>query len=185
MAVPKGFELARTTVPYYRSTYVFVSRRDRRLQVRSFDDAALERLRIGVHVVGDDYNNVPPAEAHAARVLIQNVRVYSIYGDYSQPDPPRSLVNAIAAGKVDIAIVWGPLAGYFSAKEDVPLELVPVSKATSMTTRRWRSISRWVSGRRHRTAHYGQSIITAHGGEIDALLARFGVPRLGRAAASP
>ena len=40
-----------------------------------------------------------------------NLRGYTVYGDYSQPNPPARIVDAVAAGDVDIAVVWGPLAG--------------------------------------------------------------------------
>jgi quinoprotein dehydrogenase-associated probable ABC transporter substrate-binding protein len=127
MGVPSSFELARPTNPYYRSTYVFVYRKDRHLRVRSFDDPALKHLRIGVHVIGDDYANVPPVAALAQRHIVRNVVGYSIYGDYSQPNPPARLIDAVAHGDVDIAIAWGPLAGYFARQEGVPHEIVPVS----------------------------------------------------------
>jgi quinoprotein dehydrogenase-associated probable ABC transporter substrate-binding protein len=127
MGVPSSFELAQTTMPYYRSTYVFVTRRRARLHLHSFDDVRLKRLRIGLHVIGDDYNNVPPAQALAARGIVGNIAGYSIYGDYRQPDPPRALIDAVARDDVDVAIAWGPLAGYFARRESVPLDLTPVS----------------------------------------------------------
>lgn len=127
VGVPASFELALTTTPYYRSTYAFVYRKDRRLGVRSFDDAALKNLKIGVQVVGDDGANTPPAHALAARGIIQNVRGYTLYGDYSRPSPPARIVEAVAAGEVDLGVVWGPQAGYFARRQRVPLEVVPVS----------------------------------------------------------
>jgi len=127
MGVPASFELARPTEPYYRSTYVFVYRKDRHLQVRSFDDPILKRLRIGVHVIGDDYASVPPAAALAHRHIVKNVVGFSIYGDYSKPNPPAELIDAVARGDVDVAVAWGPLAGYFARRSSVPLEIVPVS----------------------------------------------------------
>src|SRR5579884_3825551 len=113
MGVPAGYELARPTRPYYRSSYVFVSRRGRIDSVRSFDDPRLARLRIGIQLVGSDYANPPAAQALAARHLVANVRGYTVYGDYSRPDPQRGVVDAVAKGEVDVAVVWGPLAGYY------------------------------------------------------------------------
>jgi mxaJ protein len=124
--VPADFEQVRTTPPYYRSTYVFVTRRDRRLRIRSLDDPVLHRVKVGIHLIGDDYANPPPATALARRGIIRNVVGYSIYGDYSRPDPPADLVRAVAKGEVDVAIVWGPLAGYFARHLGTPLELAPV-----------------------------------------------------------
>src|SRR4051812_36069581 len=57
IGVPVSFELAATTRPYYRSTYVFVTRHDRHLDVRSLDDPVLKDLRIGVQLIGDDGAN--------------------------------------------------------------------------------------------------------------------------------
>ncbi len=127
LGVPASFELAATTAPYYRSTYVFVYRKDRNIQVRSFDDAVLRDVRVGVQLVGDDGANTPPAHALAARGVVQNVRGYTLYGDYKEPNPPARIVEAAARGEVDVAVAWGPLAGYFARRQRVPLEVVPVS----------------------------------------------------------
>ncbi len=119
-------DMLATTEPYYRSTYVFVTRADRGLDIASFDDPRLKRLRIGVQMVGNDAQNTPPAHALARRGVIDNVRGYMLYGDYSQPDPPAEIVRAVDRGEVDVAVVWGPLAGYFAARAQHPLRLVPV-----------------------------------------------------------
>src|SRR4051794_10896198 len=85
MGIPAvGYDLVQPTLPYYRSTYVFVGRRTAGEPIRSFDDPRLSTLRIGLHLVGDDYNNPPPAEALARRGLAANVRGYSVYGDYTR-----------------------------------------------------------------------------------------------------
>ncbi|HEX4339953.1 MAG TPA: substrate-binding domain-containing protein [Polyangiaceae bacterium] len=131
MGVPVSYELAQTTVPYYRSTYVFVTRRDAGPAIRSFDDPRLHSLAIGIHVIGDDYSNVPPAEALARRGIVDNIHGYPVYGPYSEPDPPRKLIDAVARGDVDVAIAWGPLAGYFARTATVPLVVTPVSPASS------------------------------------------------------
>jgi len=127
MGVPTSYGMVSATEAYYRSTYVFVRRKDRRLHIASLDDPQLRRLRIGVHLIGDDYSNTPAVQSLARRGLAKNVVGYTVYGDYSKPNPPAELVHAVARGDVDIAVVWGPLAGYFAGREPVPLDLVPVS----------------------------------------------------------
>jgi quinoprotein dehydrogenase-associated probable ABC transporter substrate-binding protein len=127
MGVPSGFEMALTTKPYYRSTYVFLSRKDRHLDVKSFDDPILKKIRIGVQIIGDDMSNAPPAHALTRRNIIDNVKGYTLYGDYSQHDPPARIVDAVTKGDIDLAIVWGPLAGYFAKQSRVPLNVVPVA----------------------------------------------------------
>lgn len=178
-SVPQAYGLALTTKPYYVSSYVFVTRRDRDLRVSSFDDPRLRRLIIGIHVVGDDYANVPPGDALAARHITGNVRGYSLLGDYSQPSPPARLIEAVAAGDVDVAIAWGPLAGYYATRVSPPLRLssaepiegVPMRFPISMGVRKD------ASELRDRL----DGVIERRRGAIDALLDRFGVPRVDRA----
>jgi len=127
IGVPSAFEMALTTKPYYRSTYVFLYRKDRGLDLKSLDDPKLKQLKIGVQIIGDDFSNAPPAHALGRRNIVGNVKGYTVYGDYSQPNPPARIVDAVAKGDIDVAIVWGPLAGYFAKQSRVPLEVVAVS----------------------------------------------------------
>jgi mxaJ protein len=132
MGVPSSFELALTTNPYYRSSYVFVTRADRNIDVRSFDDPLLKTLRIGVHLAGDDGANTPPVHALSSRQIVGNLRGYMLAGDYRRENPPARLIEAVESGEVDIAVAWGPLAGYFAKHSRVPLKLVPVSPAIDL-----------------------------------------------------
>jgi quinoprotein dehydrogenase-associated probable ABC transporter substrate-binding protein len=185
IGVPDDFEMALTTRPYYRSTYVAVSRRADGPPIRTLDDARLKRLRIGIHVIGDDYANVPPGDALAARGIVRNVRGYSIYGDYGRPHPPADLIAAVGAGEVDVAIAWGPLAGYFAAQPPEgrdaagrapPLVVtrlagvreVPLQFSIAMGVRR--------GDRKLRDAI--DEVLVRRGSEVRALLDRFHVPVL-------
>lgn len=127
MGVPAQYGLLQPTRPYYRSAYAFVSKRDRGFHIRSFDDPRLKSLKIGIQLTGDDYNNPPAAQALAARHLVENVRGFTVYGDYSKPDPQRELVDAVADGRVDIAVMWGPFAGYYGRKESAAIDIVSVT----------------------------------------------------------
>ena len=124
MGVPKGYDLVLWTEPYYRSTYVFLYPKDKGLRIKSLDDPVLRQLTIGVHLLGDDYTNPPPVHELGKRGIVDNVVGYSTF--YSEENPPSRIVGAVATGEVDLAIVWGPVAGYFAKKQDVPLALVPV-----------------------------------------------------------
>jgi mxaJ protein len=117
-----------TSTPYYRSNYVWLTRADRHLAGLSFDDPRLGKLRIGVQMVGLEANNTPPANALAERGLTQNIRGFMLYGDYRQPNPPAEIINAVADGSIDVAIVWGPLAGYFSQRTPVRMRLESVAQ---------------------------------------------------------
>ena len=180
MGVPSSFELALPTKPYYRSTYVFVYRKDAGFAVRSFDDPVLKRVKVGVHLVGDDYANTPPAHALGTRGIIQNVRGYTLYGDYSRPNPPADILAALARREIDVAVVWGPLAGYFAPRQPVPMEIVPVSPQIDLPFLPFVfDISMGV--RREDTALRDsvEAILGRRHGEVEAILNEYGVPRVG------
>src|SRR2546423_1340691 len=186
IGVPSSFERARTTVPYYRSTYVFVTRRERHLKISSFDDPQLRRLRVGVQLIGDDATNTPPAHALSKRNIISTVRGYSVYGDYRQPNPPARLIDAVARGDVDVGIAWGPLAGYFAQREPVPLDLTPVSPQIDLPFLPFvfdisMGVRRGNDGLRDEL----NGVIARRRSEIDRILSDYGVPRLGIGRAGP
>ena len=125
--IGSNVEMVATTRPYYRSTYMFVTRASEKLEGLTLDDPRLKTVRIGVELVGDDASNTPPAHALASRGIISNVHGYMLYGDYSKPNPPAEIIRATERGDVDVALVWGPRAAYFAAKSPVPLRLEPVT----------------------------------------------------------
>jgi mxaJ protein len=125
--VASNLEMLATTRPYYRSSYVFVTRTADRLDLQGFDDPRLRTLTIGVQMVGDDFSNTPPAHALARRGVVNNVRGYMLYGDYSQESPSRTIVDDVARHRLDVAVVWGPLAGYFARQQRPALHLQQVS----------------------------------------------------------
>jgi mxaJ protein len=176
MEVPAGYARTLSTRPWYRSTYVFVSRKDRGISVRSFDDPALASLRIGVQVVGDDYANTPPAHALGKRGLSKNVVGFPVYGDYSQPAPLVPILDAVRTGAVDLAIVWGPLAGWYSRRSDIPLTLVPVSPALDPPVSFVFDMAVGVKKGKEELRNALDAALTRRRPEIDAILTRYGIP---------
>lgn len=169
-------EMVLATRPYYRSTYVFATRHDRGLRIASFDDPQLRRLRIGVHVIGDDYTNTPPAHALANRGIVRNVRGYSVYGDYTRPNPPARLIDALMNGDIDVAIIWGPFAG-FAAVQGAPLDLVPVSPQVDVPFLPFVfDIAMGVRREDDTLRARLDSVLERRAPEINTLLARYGVP---------
>lgn len=135
MGVPSNLEALATTRPYYRSGYVFVSQADAGLTELTLDDARLARLNLGVQLAGDDGANPPPADALARRGLTDRVRGYMLYGDNREADPAAGIVRAVETGEIDVALVWGPLAGWHAASAQVPLRIEPVTP--------WMDQGRW------------------------------------------
>ena len=133
MVVPSGWDLMMTSDPYYRSSYVFVSRTDRHLQLHSLHDAPLHKLKIGLHVIGDEMEAVPPARELTANGMAKNIVGYSIYGRPLEQNPEAELITAVAHGDIDVAVAWGPTAGYFASQSPIPLQLAPICQATRRT----------------------------------------------------
>jgi quinoprotein dehydrogenase-associated probable ABC transporter substrate-binding protein len=175
MGEPKGLDMVRVTKPYYRSSYAFVTRADRKLgDLKTFDDPRLAHMRIGLHAIGDDYANVPPAMALAKQGLSDHIVGYTIYGDYSQPNPPRDLIDAVAKGDIDAAIAWGPIAGYFAKHAAVPLVVTPVQ-----STERGMSFAIGIGVRKGDKAFAKklEDLLAREKPAIDHILDDYGVPR--------
>jgi quinoprotein dehydrogenase-associated probable ABC transporter substrate-binding protein len=127
MGAPSGLDEAATTQPYYRSTYVFISRRDSHLHITSFDDPRLHTLKIGVHVLGEQDDSLPPVHALVSRGIVRNLVGFSIFGHLNEKNPPADLIKAVADKQVDVAVAWGPMAGYFAQRSKVPLDVAPIA----------------------------------------------------------
>jgi quinoprotein dehydrogenase-associated probable ABC transporter substrate-binding protein len=125
MGASVGMDDVLTTGPYYASTYVFVSRKADDLRLASITDPRLRKLKIGVHLIGDD--STPPAMALGQEGIVDNVSGYMIYGDFSKPNPPARVIEAVEKKDVDVAAVWGPLGGYFAKSSAVPLSVTPMT----------------------------------------------------------
>lgn len=175
MGVPAGLERTPTTAPYYRSSYVFVTRRGSHAPA-TFDDPYLAGATIGVHLIGDDFANSPPAHALSARGLIHNVRGYSVFGDYRQPNPPAALIAAVADGGVDVAVAWGPLAGYFAKSSRVPLQLTRVQPDAEPPFPFVFEMSMGVARSNEHLRTELDRVITSRGRELTRILRDFGVP---------
>src|SRR3954470_5546394 len=177
MGVPAHYDLVETTRPYYRSTYVFVSQTARHLRLNAIDDPQLRGLAIGVHLIGDDGNNTPPAHALGQQRIIDNVRGFMIYGDYREPDPPARLIEAVEHGEIDVAAAWGPLAGYVAKTSTVPLTVTPIAAGERFAPHQFQfEIAMGVPKGDHALRDRLNDFIAQSDSEIAALLADYGVP---------
>ncbi len=177
IGVPKRLDTVETTRPYYRSTYVFVSRADRQLNIASIRDPRLQTLKIGVQLIGDDGFNTPPAHAIAAQGITANVIGYTLYGDYGSANPPARIITAVANGEIDIAAVWGPLAGYFARRSDVPMTLAPIEDTEAFAPLAFRfDIAMGVRKGDHALRDQLDSIIARDHASITEILRSYGVP---------
>lgn len=116
IGVPASFDRVLVTRPWYRSGYVIVTQGKRHLDIKSWDDPALKNLRIGLHTLGNDGSNSPPASALGRHGLARNIVGFSMWGNGSQENPQGQIIEAVANGSIDMAVVWGPFGGYFAQK---------------------------------------------------------------------
>jgi len=173
ISIPNGYDPVLWTKPYYRSTFVLAYRSDRKLGLRSLDDAALKGLRIGVLV------NTPPYDALANRGLAENMVSYRLFFDPQDPDPsrrPEKVLQDVLAGAIDVAVAWGPLVGYFTKQHPSALEVVslddddklPMSFEFSMGVHK---------GNRELKARL-EGALDRREADITRILAEYGVPLL-------
>ena len=118
VGIPTGHPMALTTSAYYSSPYAVVSRRQDGLKIVSLDDPRLKNLRIGV------YQNSPIDFVLGRRGMVANVIGYSTFYD-GRTNYPGKIFEGVVSGHIDVAIVWGPAAGYFVGQQSESLELVP------------------------------------------------------------
>ena len=181
--VVQGIASMATSTPYYRSTYVFVTRSARDLDGLTLDDPRLRDLTIGVQLVGDDGTNTPPAHALARRGLVENVRGFTLYGDYRRPSPPAAIVRAVSDGAIDTALVWGPLAGYYASREPKPLRIEPVTPSMDGAMPMAFAISVGVRKGDDSLLKRINAALATHAPEIRALLRAYAVPQVAERAA--
>jgi quinoprotein dehydrogenase-associated probable ABC transporter substrate-binding protein len=174
MGVPAELDSVEVTRPYYESSYVFVSRHDRNLKIATLADPRLRDWRIGIQVVGDDF--APPAFALARRGITRNVVGFSLFGRYGEPNPPRAIIDAVERGTVDLAVVWGPFAGYFAKSSSIPLDIVPVSPPIYLGVPFTYRISIGVRKGDDELRARLDRVLASEGRTIQRMLADYGVP---------
>jgi mxaJ protein len=176
VGVPADFERTLNTRAYYRSSYVLVEPESHPSAPSDFSDPRLRRWRIGVQLVGDDLATTPPGHALAQAGAVDNVVGYPVPG--VQPAAAR-IVQALARGELDAAFVWGPQAGYYAMHAGVPLRVRYVPPPATLREHTF-SFAIAMGVRRGDRALRDRldDFIARRQGDIDRILAAYGVPRL-------
>lgn len=174
IGVPAGFERVLATRPYYRSTYVAVTRADG--EPFAFTGAWLRTRRVGVQLVGNDLAATPPGHALARAGATDNVAGFPLYG---KGPAARRMVDELAAGRLDAVLVWGPQGGYFARHAAVPLTVAPLAAPAGLPVPFEFAIAMGV--RKGDTALRDEldDVLARHRDEIGAILAEYGVPVAG------
>ena len=176
MGVPAEFDQVSATRPYYRSTYVLVYAKGKGLdEVHSSDDLLgmpqeqLKRLRIGL------YDRSPASQWLAHHRMVDNGVPYQIMNADPDHFPGEDIEKDLVAGKIDAAIVWGPIGGFFAKHTRSPeLAVVPMRSEPGVPMEF--SIAMGVRyGEPHWKAQV-ESMIERHADDIQAILRDYGVP---------
>jgi mxaJ protein len=173
IGVPAGFERVLRTKPYYRSTYVAVTRRGTP-PFAGFEPSELRARRFGVQLIGNDLAASPPGYALAKGGAVDNVTGFLVYGD---GPAGKRMVDAVAGGSIDVALVWGPQAGWFARRAAVPLEVAPVQAPAGLGMPFEYAIAMGV--RKGDTALRDRldEVLVRRKADIEAILDAYAVPR--------
>ena len=183
VGVPDNYDPVMPTKPYYRSTYVLVYPSAKHYGLTSLDDPQLRTLRIGVNLIGEDYTHTPPVHALLKRGISANVTGFSTF--YGEEHHPGEIIEALERGDVDVAIAWGPLAGYFAQRSPVPLTLVPLPDDTLSGMPFAFEVALGVRRSDRELRARLDSILVQRHDEIAAILRDYGVPTLDSPGATP
>jgi ABC-type amino acid transport substrate-binding protein len=120
---------------------------------------------------------MPPATALIRRGLVRNLDGYSIFGKLSEQNPGADIVYAVADKDIDVAVVWGPLGGYFAKHSSAPLDATPLCAAPAdRELPLWFDISMGVRPGNEALRDKLNDFIVRHRSEIRQLLDSYAVP---------
>ena len=126
MGFPQGDELVQGTNPYYRTAYALVAKQGSGLdEVTTLGDERLRGKHVGI-VAG-----TPPATNMAANGLMADAKPYPLMIDTRIDSSAEAMINDLTSGKIDAAILWGPMAGFYARKTSPPLHVTPLVKETA------------------------------------------------------
>ena len=127
MGFPQGDDLVQGTNPYYRTAYALVAKPGSGLdEVTTLGDARLKGKHIGI-VAG-----TPPATNMAANGLMARRQALSTDDRHAASNSSaEAMINDLTSGKIDAAILWGPMAGFYAKKANPPLHVTPLVKETT------------------------------------------------------
>jgi quinoprotein dehydrogenase-associated probable ABC transporter substrate-binding protein len=172
MGFPQGDELVQGTNPYYRTAYALVAKPGSGLEdVASLGDERLKGKHLGI-IAG-----TPPATNMAVNGLMANARPYPLMIDTRFDSSAGAMMKDLAAGAIDAAILWGPMAGYYAKQAAPPLHVTPLVQEKSGPKLIYR-IGMGVRSADQNWKRLLNRLIQENQPAINKLLLDFGVPLL-------
>ncbi len=179
IGVPKGYELTATTQPYMHSTYALVV--PARTHVGGLNDPddllklpreTLQKLRFGI------FARTPATDWLLRNGLINQAALYAPQSADPAEHPASIVERDLAKGVIDIAIVWGPVAGFLADRHQgeegwavVPFKPNPqirfdyeIAMGVRFADKEWKStLDQWIA---------------SHRAQIDKILVSYRIPLL-------
>jgi mxaJ protein len=176
IGVPAEYDQVSATKPYYRSTYALVFPKGKGLdQVASGEDflkvdpAKLSKMRIGI------YDRSPASAWLAKHKLVDQGVPYPVMNADPDQYPGEIIEKDLAAGKIDVAIVWGPIAGYYAQRVKTPeLAVVPLKSEPGVQFDY--QIAMGVRYGEREWKQQVEGLIESNRSQIQAILKDYGVP---------
>lgn len=170
MGMTSDFDALRTSTPYYRSGHVFVWRKDSNYNITDWSSPDLKKGIIGIV---DKSPATIPLNDHD---LMTNARPYRLQRDLNLPT--SFIIDDLVAGKIDVAIMWGPIAGYYAKQSKVPLEvrLIPEYNKVNLKGKEYWNISVAVRKKDKDRIKVINEALERNKGKIDAILKEYGIP---------
>jgi quinoprotein dehydrogenase-associated probable ABC transporter substrate-binding protein len=181
MGTAAGDDIVQTTSPYYYSTYIAVYLRDKDFQFTDLNDPRLKTMRIGI------ISATPPSDLLIRHDLMENAKPYALMVDTRYDSPTREMVDDIQSGAVDIGLLWGPIAGYYSKEAKQPLAMAPVPNEEGAPRMDYH-IAMGVRNNEPEWRRRINAAIAKRHAELTAILRDYGVPLLdeqGRLTSAP
>jgi mxaJ protein len=170
MGTSSDYDALRTSTPYYRSGYVFVWRKDSNYNITDWDSPDLKKGIIGIV---DKSPATVPLNDHN---LMANARPYRLQRDLNLP--PSFIIDDLVKGDIDVAIVWGPIGGYYAKRSKVPLEvrLIPDYNEVNIRGKEFWNISVGVRKKDKERIKMINEALERNKDKIADILAEYGIP---------
>ena len=171
MGAVSGDGIMDSTNPYYHTGYMMVTRTADGIAARSVGDPALAGKKFGVIAA------TPPTDLLVRHHLMDQVRPYALRVDTRISNPPRAMLQDLVDGQIDVALVWGPTAGYAIKQDHLPLAAVFIEPEPDAPRLDYR-VAMGVRANEPEWRRRVNQAIGKHKAEITAVLADYGMPMM-------
>ena len=172
---PAVHEFVQNSNPFYNSSYVFMSLEEKNINIKTLFDPEIKEKKYKIGII----HATPPTSYVAKYKLFEQVKFYRQAADPRKQKPWTDITNDLVNGKIDIAILWGPLAGYEAKKAKKPITIVPLTKEETVS--RGKLVYRFTMGIRRNEPEWEKTInnlIKDNQEEINEILRGYGIPLL-------